>query len=119
MEFRINKGVGKAVEFYGLQAQYIWYLFGGLVGNFMLFAIIYLAGTPPLVAVLIFLVSTAGVAAYVMRVGKKYGEHGQMMLQARNAQPRYLVVRNPGVFRALKTVRADARMVSRKAVDKA
>jgi hypothetical protein len=102
-EFTINKGVGKPVEFQGLQAQYIWYLFGGLVSNFVIFAIIYLVGTPPVIAVLYFLFSTGFIMYYVFSVGKKYGEHGLMMLRARQAQPRYMVARNPGLFKNLKT----------------
>lgn len=101
-KFDINKGVGKPVEFQGLQAQYIWYLFGGLVASFILFAIIYLIGVPPILAVLFFLVSSGLLAFYVFSIGKKYGEHGLMMLKARKAQPKYMVVRDPNLFKNLK-----------------
>ncbi len=101
-EFKINKGVGKPVEFQGLQAHYIWYLFGSLVANFIVFAVIYLIGLPPVMAVLYFLFSTAGIAYYIFSVGKKYGEHGLMMLKAKQAQPRYMVVRNPHFFKSLR-----------------
>ena len=103
--FEINKGVGKPVEFQGLQAQYIWYLFGGLVASFLLFAIIYLLGIPPILAVLFFLVSSGLLAFYVFSMGKKYGEHGLMMRRAKKAQPRYMVVRNPHLFKNLKVKR--------------
>lgn len=119
MQYPINKGVGKAVEFYGLQAQYIWYLFGGLVANFILFAIIYFIGVPPLMAVGIFLVSTGVICFYIFSMGKKHGEHGLSLLKSRQAQPRYMVVRNPVLFKNLKTVKPVARNSARASGDKA
>jgi hypothetical protein len=100
--FDINKGIGKPVEFQGLQAQYIWYLFGGLVGNFMVFAVLYLIGLPPVLSVLYFLSSSSLLSFYVFRSGKKYGQHGLMMLRAKRIQPRYLVVRNASFFKNLR-----------------
>jgi hypothetical protein len=101
-QFDVNKGVGKPVEFQGLQAQYIWYLFGGMVANFIIFAIIYLIGIPPVLTVIYLLTSSGLLAFYIFKSGKKYGEHGLMMLRAKNAQPRYMVVRNPNLFKSLK-----------------
>ena len=42
MEYSINKGIGKNVEFKGLQAQYLIIFAVGLLGIFFLFAMLYL-----------------------------------------------------------------------------
>ncbi|MDO1450741.1 DUF4133 domain-containing protein [Rhodocytophaga aerolata] len=102
-KFEVNKGVGKPVEFMGLQAQYIGYLFGGAFGNFILFAIIYLLGTPPFISLLYLIVSSGFLAYYIFSTGKKHGAHGLRLLSAKKAQPRYMVCRNPLLFKNLKS----------------
>ncbi len=42
--YSINKGVNKPAEFKGLQSQYLLIFAGGLLGSFVLFIILYLAG---------------------------------------------------------------------------
>ena len=44
-EYFINKGVNKPAEFKGLQSQYLFIFAGGLLGTFVVFIIMYLAGT--------------------------------------------------------------------------
>ena len=39
MEYNINKGIGRNVEFNGLQAQYLYFFVGGLLAIFLLFVI--------------------------------------------------------------------------------
>lgn len=101
-QFKINKGVGKPVEFYGLQAQYIGYLFGGLLGSFMVFVIIYMAGVPTVLSIIIFVAMLGFTAYYVFTQGKKYGEHGLDQYRAKQAQPKHIVATNPNLFRNLK-----------------
>ena len=36
MEYNINKGIGRNVEFNGLQAQYLYFFVGGLLAIFLL-----------------------------------------------------------------------------------
>ena len=44
-EYPINKGIGRPVEFKGLKAQYLLFIFaGGLLAAFVLFVILYMAG---------------------------------------------------------------------------
>lgn len=47
MNYTINKGVGKDVEFHGLRAQYLFIFAGCLAGVFLLFVVMYLAGATP------------------------------------------------------------------------
>ena len=45
MEYGINKGIGKSVEFRGLKAQYLFIFAGGLLAVFVVFVILYMAGS--------------------------------------------------------------------------
>ena len=44
MEYEINKGIGKPVEFKGLKAQYLLIFVLGLLGLFILFIVLYMIG---------------------------------------------------------------------------
>ena len=44
MEYSINKGIGRSVEFRGLKAQYLFIFAGGLLAVFVLVGVRYLAG---------------------------------------------------------------------------
>lgn len=44
MEFNINKGIGKSVEFKGLKAQYLFIFAAGLLAVFVVFVIMYMIG---------------------------------------------------------------------------
>ena len=46
MEYPINKGIGRSVEFKGLKAQYLFIFCGGLLAVFILFVVMYMAGFP-------------------------------------------------------------------------
>ena len=43
MEYNINKGIGKSVEFKGLKAQYLFIFAGGLLAVFIVFVVMYMA----------------------------------------------------------------------------
>lgn len=45
MEYGINKGIGKSVEFRGLKAQYLFIFAGGLLAVFVVFVILYMQGS--------------------------------------------------------------------------
>ena len=44
VDFEINKGVGREVEFKGLRAQYLVIFAAGLLAVFVMFVIMYMAG---------------------------------------------------------------------------
>ena len=44
MEYNINKGIGKSVEFKGLKAQYLFIFAVGLLAVFVLYIILYMMG---------------------------------------------------------------------------
>lgn len=88
--FRVNKGVGRAIEFKGLKAQYIWILAGGVVGLLMLFAILYIIGVNQYVCIVIILVLGAAVITTIFRLSSRFGEHGLMKWQASKGIPKHL-----------------------------
>ena len=70
MEYGINKGIGKSVEFRGLKAQYLFIL------------------------CIAFGVAAASVLVWLtFRLNTRYGEHGLMKLLAARRHPRYLLTR--------------------------
>ena len=92
-EFNINKGIGKPAEFRGLQSQYLFIFAGGLLGLFIVFVVMYMAGVN-LWACIAFGVIPAPVLVYgTFFLNKKYGAYGVMKLQARMRHPRYLINR--------------------------
>ncbi|MDR1984734.1 MAG: DUF4133 domain-containing protein [Prevotellaceae bacterium] len=93
MEFFINKGIGKPAEFQGLKAQYLFIFAGGLLGLFILFVVMYMAGVNQWICI-IFGITAALILVYgVFYLNAKYGEHGLMKVQARRNHPRYVINR--------------------------
>ena len=82
MEYGINKGIGKSVEFRGLKAQYLFIFAGGLLAVFVVFVILYMAGVDQWVCIA-FGVAAASVLVWLtFRLNARYGEHGLMKLLA-------------------------------------
>jgi Domain of unknown function (DUF4133) len=76
--YTINKGINRPITFRGLKGQYIWYLFGALLADMILFVILYITKLSPYLCVLIALGLGTMVIAGVYRMSNKYGEHGLM-----------------------------------------
>ena len=93
MEYGINKGIGKSVEFRGLKAQYLFIFAGGLLAVFVVFVILYMAGVDQWICIA-FGVAAASVLVWLtFRLNARYGEHGLMKLLAARRHPRYLLNR--------------------------
>jgi hypothetical protein len=93
MDFPFNRGIGKPAEFQGLKAQYLFIFAGGLLGLFIVFVVMYMAGVNQFVCIA-FGVITALLLVYgTFHLNKKYGEHGLMKAQARRNHPRYVINR--------------------------
>lgn len=99
--YEINKGINKPIEFKGLKAQYVMYLAGGMVGLFVLFAVMYLAG----VSVYLCLVVVGGagfsVVSWVTRLSHKYGEFGLMKASGFKRVPPAIIGRSRKIFTGL------------------
>ncbi len=98
MSYIINKGINRPIEFKGLKAQYIGYLGGGLVGLLLLFALLYLAGTPVLACILIVVVLGSVLFYKVFGLSHKYGPHGLMKRNAKRYLPAYLKFESRKLF---------------------
>lgn len=92
-DYSVNKGIGRPVEFKGLKAQYLFLFAGGLLADFILFVILYMAGTPQWFCIGFGLVSGSALVGLTFRLNAKYGEHGLMKLGAAGRRPRFLINR--------------------------
>jgi hypothetical protein len=100
--YQINKGVSRPIEFKGLKAQYIAYLAVGLVILLVLFAALYIAGTPIYIVLPLVLVLGTVLFFTVFRLSHRFGEHGLMKFFAKRGIPRYIRFSSRRVFTGLK-----------------
>lgn len=98
MNYQINKGINKPIEFKGLKAQYIGYLGGGLVVLLILFAILYLIGMAVYGCILIIAGLGSLLFQQVFSLSHKYGQHGLMKRNARRYLPTYLKFKSRKLF---------------------
>jgi hypothetical protein len=96
--YTINKGINQPVTFKGLKAQYIWWLGGGVLCLFILFALLYLIGVNAFVCLGIIAVAGTGVFMYVYRLSNTYGEHGLMKKAAKRRIPRVVKCTSRKIF---------------------
>lgn len=93
MEYGINKGIGKSVEFKGLKSQYLFIFAGGLLSVFVLFVILYMIGIDQWVCIAFGVVAALVIVWLTFNLNAKYGEYGLMKLIAKRQHPRYLINR--------------------------
>jgi hypothetical protein len=95
MEYNINKGIGKSVEFKGLKAQYLFVFAAGLLSVFVAFVILYMIGIGQWICIGFGVIAASVLVWLTFRLNEKYGEHGLMKLMAGKQHPRYLINRKP------------------------
>ena len=93
MNFEINKGIGRNVEFKGLESQYLFVFAAGLLAVFVVFVILYMAGVNRWFCIALCVVSATGITLGVFRLNRKYGPHGLMKLAAAGYRPYYIINR--------------------------
>ena len=79
--FQVNRGVGKPVEFFGLRAQYVFYLVF-LILFVLFFSFILTVLLNALGALLFGITSFLLAVCSVFKLNNTYGEHGLMQLMA-------------------------------------
>jgi hypothetical protein len=85
--YTIHRRINRPLEFRGLQAQYVWWLGGGVITLLLLFALLHIAGIPPLACLtLIAILSTAFIRTLYW-LSRKYGQHGLMKRRAARKLP--------------------------------
>lgn len=100
MEYPVNKGVGRSIEFKGLRSQYLFIFAGGLVVVFLLFIILFVVGVNQWICIPFGVISGSLLVWLTFKLNTRYGEHGLMKLLAEKRHPRYLIHRIR-VFRLL------------------
>lgn len=93
MEYNINKGIGKSVEFQGLKSRYLFIFAGGLLAVFVVFVILYMAGVSQWICISFGVIAASVLVWMTFNLNAKYGEHGLMKLMAKKQHPRYLINR--------------------------
>lgn len=93
MEYNINKGIGKSVEFKGLKAQYLFIFAGGLLAVFIVFVIMYMAGVDQWICIGFGVIAASALVWLTFNLNAKYGEHGLMKLLAKRQHPHFLINR--------------------------
>jgi len=100
MEYPVNKGVGRSIEFKGLRSQYLFIFAGGLVVVFLQFVILFVAGVNQWICIPFGVISGSLLVWLTFKLNARYGEHGLMKLLAEKRHPRYLIHRMR-IFRLL------------------
>jgi len=93
MEFPINRGIGRPAEFKGLKSQYLFIFAGGLLGVFIVFVVMYMAGLNQLICIIFGVGAAVSLVYGTFHLNEKYGEHGLMKSQAKRNHPRYVINR--------------------------
>lgn len=101
MNYNINKGIGRTVEFKGLKAQYLFIFAGGLLGLLILVMIMYMVGVNSFICIALGSGSASLIVWQTFSLNRKYGEHGLMKIAANKKHPKYIICRKP-VHRYLK-----------------
>ncbi len=97
--YPINKGINKSVQFKGLQAQYIWWLGGVVIGGMIVFAALYIIGLSAYLCIpLVGGLGAIGIAR-VYRMSRRFGEYGLMKWRARSNVPKVIHARSRRLFR--------------------
>jgi len=101
LQFKMNKGVNRPIEFRGLKAQYIYYLAVGLAVLLVLFCILYISGTPVYLCLFLILLLGAGLFVSVSRLNRRYGQFGLMKRSASRGLPKAIRPRSRMIFRLM------------------
>jgi hypothetical protein len=89
IQYHINKGTGKMVEFIGLKGQYFTAFFAGTI-IVVLLMFIMRAVLPSSIVYSLVVVAEATVVWYCITYNKKYGAYGLQKRQARTNSPKFV-----------------------------
>lgn len=95
MNYNINKGIGRTVEFKALKAQYLFIFAGGLLGTLILVMILYMVGVNSYICLFLGAGGASLIVWQTFSLNQKYGEHGLMKIGARKSHPKYIICRKP------------------------
>lgn len=87
MNFKMNTGINRPLEFYGIQAQYISYMGLGCLGLLLFFAVLYLAGVNSYFAMAVVLPAGGCMVLMAKRLSARFGPDGLIKWAARRHMP--------------------------------
>lgn len=93
MSYTVNKGIGKSLEFKGLQAQYLVIFAVGLFASFITFLVMYMASVPQWFCITFLVITSIMTVVQTFRLNKKHGRYGLMKLAARKSLPCFIINR--------------------------
>lgn len=96
--YQVNKGINKPIVFKGLKAQYIAYLAVGLVLLLIAFAVLYICGVSLYIILALVFGLGGGLIFSVIRLSRRFGEHGLSKYFAKKQLPRGIRFRSRRVF---------------------
>jgi len=99
--FSINRAIDKPIEFRGLKAQYILYAGGVVVGDILLFAILYICRIDSWACMLLSFVLGGGGVTLLYKFSKKYGPYGLAKKKAAKGVPPSIRSSTRGIFTQL------------------
>jgi hypothetical protein len=99
MEYAVNKGVNRPIEFRGLKAQWIWWLAGGILFLLALFAGMYIAGVNAFVCMGIVGIFGAILFTKIYKLSRENGQYGLMKKLAARRLPEVVKSRTRKIFR--------------------
>jgi len=85
--FPIHQAINRPMSFKGIQGQYMLQAAAGLVGDLLLFVILYCCHTPAIVCIGIALGVGAATVSTTSRLSRTYGTHGLRKKKARRRIP--------------------------------
>ena len=89
--FQVNRGVGKPVEFFGLKAQYVFYLVL-LILTVLFFSFILSLLLNAMGALFIGIITFLLAVCSVFKLNNTYGEHGLMQILASKKLVKHIIV---------------------------
>lgn len=101
--YDVNKAINRPIEFKGLKAQYIWYLLGGLLSLFLLYAVLYMIGIGAIFCLPILGGAGTFIVIKVYGLSNKYGEYGLMKVMAKKSIPKVVRCNSRRGFIRMKT----------------
>lgn len=93
MEYTVNKGAGKGVEFKGLTTMFLFVLAVGLAAVLLSVILLYFIGASPWACVIYGIIAGCVIAWAIFRINARFGEHGLIKRLAHSRHPRYLISR--------------------------
>ena len=96
--YPIHQAIARPVTFKGIQAQYILLAAAAIIGDLLLFIVLYCCRISPWICTLV-VIALGAIALYSIGwASRKYGVHGLMKIRARRRIPRCIPCRSRRPF---------------------